>query len=177
MLGNGEGKTRLTRTATPRPPLRWQLLYLSTGEKKLSDIMADAQKRTNAGQETRLAHIPADAGAGMGIFENLHAATNGAAFAKHINAQAQNVYGAVGRAWLQWLTEHTDTLKASIRASSDTLAARMIPANAGGQVERVGARFALVGAAGEMATAAGLTGWPAGESEQARHRHGDTADE
>jgi putative DNA primase/helicase len=31
----------------------------------------------------------------------------------------------------------------------------------------VGARFALVGAAGEIATAAGLTGWPAGESERA----------
>jgi putative DNA primase/helicase len=31
----------------------------------------------------------------------------------------------------------------------------------------VGARFALVGAAGEMATEAGLTGWPTGESERA----------
>jgi putative DNA primase/helicase len=29
----------------------------------------------------------------------------------------------------------------------------------------VGARFALVGVAGELATEAGLTGWPAGESE------------
>ena len=34
-------------------------------------------------------------------------------------------------------------------------------------MERVGARFALVGAAGELATAAGLTGWPVGESERA----------
>jgi putative DNA primase/helicase len=43
----------------------------------------------------------------------------------------------------------------------------MIPEDCSGQVERVGARFALVGAAGEMATAAGLTGWPVGESERA----------
>lgn len=43
----------------------------------------------------------------------------------------------------------------------------MVPEAAGGQVERVGARFALVGAAGELATAAGLTGWAAGESERA----------
>jgi putative DNA primase/helicase len=42
-----------------------------------------------------------------------------------------------------------------------------VPAHASGQVERVGARFALVGAAGELATAAGLTGWPVGESERA----------
>ena len=43
----------------------------------------------------------------------------------------------------------------------------MIPKDASGQFERVEARFALVGAAGELATAAGLTGWPAGESERA----------
>ena len=42
-----------------------------------------------------------------------------------------------------------------------------MPEAASGQVERVGARFALVGAAGELATAAGLTGWPVGESERA----------
>jgi putative DNA primase/helicase len=167
MLGNGEGKTRATRTATPRPPMRWKLIYLSTGEKKLSDIMAEAQKRTNAGQETRLAHIPADAGAGMGAFENLHSIEGGAAFAKHITHQAQAVYGATGRAWLQWLTDHADTLKASIRTASNALAAQLIPKDASGQVERVGARFALVGAAGELATAAGLTGWPVGESERA----------
>jgi putative DNA primase/helicase len=167
MLGNGEGKTRATRTAQPKPPLRWRILYLSTGEKKLSDIMAEAQKRTNAGQETRLAHIPADAGAGMGAFEDLHTAANGAAFAKHITQQAKSVYGAPGRAWLQWCVDHADTLKASIRNASNTLAAAMIPKDASGQVERVGARFALVGAAGEIATAAGLTGWPVGESEKA----------
>lgn len=167
MLGNGEGKTRATRTATPRPPMRWKLIYLCTGEKTLPDIMAEAQKRTNAGQETRLAHIPADAGAGLGVFENLHSAPNGAVFAKHLNTQAQAVYGATGRAWLQWLTEHADTLKTNIRTHADAIAARLIPPNASGQVERVGARFALVGAAGELATAAGLTGWPVGESERA----------
>jgi putative DNA primase/helicase len=47
------------------------------------------------------------------------------------------------------------------------LLAQSMPENCSGQVERVGARFALVGAAGEMATAAGLTGWPTGESERA----------
>jgi putative DNA primase/helicase len=43
----------------------------------------------------------------------------------------------------------------------------LIPKGASGQVERVGARFALVGAAGELATEAGLTGWQRGESERA----------
>ncbi len=114
-----------------------------------------------------MADIPADAGAGLGAFENLHGMQGGSAFAKHITGQAQTVYGATGRAWLQWLTEHSDTFKAGIRNASNALAQVMIPKDCSGQVERVGARFALVGAAGEIATAAGLTGWPTGESERA----------
>ena len=114
-----------------------------------------------------MADIPADAGVGLGAFENLHGHEGGAAFAKHITHQAQMVYGAGGYAWLEWLTTHADTLKASVRSASAALAGQLIPEGASGQVERVGARFALVGAAGELATTAGLTGWPVGESEQA----------
>ena len=111
--------------------------------------------------------IAADAGAGLGAFENLHGMDGGAVFAKHITHQAQAVYGAAGRAWLQWCCDHADTLKAGIRNASNLLAQAMIPKDSSGQVERVGARFALVGAAGEIATQAGLTGWPVGESERA----------
>src|SRR6185369_9756842 len=97
----------------------------------------------------------------------LHGYEGGATFAKIITQSAGSLYGAAGRAWLQWLCEHADTLKARIRSASAALAAQLIPEAASGQVERVGSRFALVGAAGELATAAGLTGWPPGESERA----------
>jgi putative DNA primase/helicase len=169
MLANEQGKARATRTGTPRPRQAWRLLFLSAGELGLSDHMAEGMKRTRTGQEVRMADIPADAGAGLGAFENLHGMEGGSAFAKHITGQAQTVYGATGRAWLHWLTDHADTLKTGIRNASDVLAQSMIPKDCSGQVERVGARFALVGAAGEMATAAGLTGWPTGESERAAH--------
>jgi putative DNA primase/helicase len=167
MLANEQSKARATRTGTPRTRLAWRLLFLSAGELGLADHMAEGMKRTRTGQEVRMADIPADAGAGMGAFENLHDHAGGAAFAKHITHQAQAVYGATGRAWLEWLTTNADTLKASIRNASAALAAQLIPEAASGQVERVGARFALVGAAGELATAAGLSGWPVGESERA----------
>ncbi|WP_395055721.1 DUF927 domain-containing protein [Polaromonas sp.] len=167
MLANEQGKARATRNGTPRARQAWRLLFLSAGELGLADHMAEGMKRTRTGQEVRMADIPADAGAGMGAFENLHGHEGGAAFAKHITYQAQAVYGAAGRAWLAWLSAHAETLKASTRAASDALALQLIPEAASGQVERVGARFALVGAAGELATAAGLTGWPVGESERA----------
>ena len=167
MLANEQGKARATRNGTPRARQAWRLLFLSAGELGLADHMAEGMKRTRTGQEVRMADIPADAGMGLGTFEELHGHSNGAAFAKYVTHQAQAVYGAPGRAWLEWLTTNADTLKASIRKSADALAAQLIPKDASGQVERVGARFALVGAAGELATAAGLTGWPAGESNAA----------
>ena len=167
MLANEQGKARATRTGTPRTRQAWRLLFLSAGELGLADHMAEGMKRTRTGQEVRMADIPADAGMGLGAFEELHGHAGGAAFANHITHQAQAVYGATGRAWLEWLTAHADSLKASIRTAADALAAQLIPKDSSGQVERVGARFALVGAAGELATVAGLTGWRAGESEQA----------
>lgn len=114
-----------------------------------------------------MADLQADAGKGMGAFENLHGMPNGAAFSKLATNQAGAVYGATGRAWLQWLTEQADTLKPRIRSAAAALALQLVPEASSGQVERVGARFALVGAAGELATEAGLTGWPKGESERA----------
>ncbi len=170
MLANEQGKARATRTGTPRARQSWRLLFLSAGELGLSDHMAEGMKRIKVGQETRMADIPADAGAGLGAFEVLHGHEGGSAFARYLTGQAGSVYGATGRAWLEWLTTHADTLKASIRETAAAIAARIVPEAASGQVERVGARFALVGAAGELATAAGLTGWQHGESERAARR-------
>lgn len=40
----------------------------------------------------------------------------------------------------------------------------LVPGDAGEQVGRVATRFAVVAAAGELATRAGITGWPAGHA-------------
>ena len=167
MLANEQSKARATRNGAARPRLSWRLLFLSAGELGLADHMAEGMKRTRAGQEIRMADIPADAGRGLGAFERLHDQDGGAALSSHATAQAAAVYGTVGREWLQWLTVNAGTIKASIRELTERLMMDIVPELAGGQVHRVGARFALVGAAGELATAAGLTGWDKGESEQA----------
>jgi putative DNA primase/helicase len=54
-----------------------------------------------------------------------------------------------------------------VRDGVQGLSAQWVTEGASGQVERVAARFALVGVAGELATEAGLSGWPAGESARA----------
>ncbi len=167
MLANEQSKARATRNGAPRARLSWRLLFLSAGELGLADHMAEGMKRTRTGQEVRMADIPADAGAGLGAFEDLHGMAGGAVFSSHITGQAGTVYGTAGRAWLEWLTDNADTLKARIREGTARLSAELVPQDASGQVHRVAARFALVGTAGELATAAGLTGWAPGESERA----------
>ncbi len=47
---------------------------------------------------------------------------------------------------------------------------QVVPEGADGQVGRVAKRFALLAAAGELATAEGITGWPQGEAVQAAQR-------
>ncbi len=167
MLANERSKARATRNGAPRARLSWRLLFLSAGELGLADHMAEGMKRARTGQEVRMADIPADAGAGLGAFENLHGFAGGAAFSSHLTREAQACHGAAGRAFIEWACANADTLARRTRAAVHALAREWVPKGASGQVERVAARFALVGAAGALATEAGHTGWPAGESERA----------
>lgn len=167
MLANETSKARSTRTGQARPRLTWRLLFLSAGEIGLAAHMAEGNKRARAGQELRMADVPADAGAGMGIFEQLHGLEGGAALALHLGKACEASHGTAGRAFLEWAVLNADTLRDRLRALIDRIAGQWIPDAASGQVHRVGRRFAVVAAAGELATEAGITGWPEGEATQA----------
>lgn len=170
MLSNEQSKGRASRSAALRPRLTWRLLFLSAGEIGLSDHMQEAGKRTRVGQEVRMVDLRADAGTGLGVFENLHGRASGAALADELVRAAANVYGAPGLAWLEWMASHWQGLGKRVRERMDALRAAWVPEGASGQVQRVAQRFAIVAVAGELATMAELTGWPAGESEHAVKR-------
>lgn len=170
MLANGQGKSRAGRTGAARPRLTWRLLFLSAGEIGLVEHMSEAGKRTRAGQELRMIDLPADAGTGCGIFEELHAFEGGGALAQHLARTCETTFGTAGRAWLEHLTRRTDGLARLLRERMDSTEAKLVPEAAAGQVQRVGRRFALVAVAGELATEAGLTGWPAGTATEAARR-------
>jgi len=174
MLANGQGKTRAGRTGMARQSFRWRLLFLSSGEEGLSTYMAKAGKKPNAGQQVRLAEIDADAGAGMGAFENLHGIENSKEFSEHLKEIATHAYGTAGMEWLRCLVEHRERLtrthsknmKSMLELELQAFLTENAP-DAGGQVGRVARRFALVAVAGELATEWGITGWEPGESERA----------
>jgi len=170
MLANGSGKSRADRNGGARAVKRWRLLFLSAGEISLSDHMAQAGRRTHAGQEIRMADIPVDAGAGFGAFEELHGRTGGHELSRDLCEAAGLYYGTAGPAFVQKIIEHRHEISAMVKTRMTAFAEENLPGSASGQARRAAARFGLVVAAGEIATRWGLTGWPVGEAERAAAR-------
>jgi len=173
MLANGQGKNRARRDGSARKPARWNVLFLSTGELSLSDKIAEDGKgrKAAAGQEVRIVDIPADAGAGLGMFENLHGFKSANEFAAHIKKVSVKHFGHASRQFLELLTRSDLlTIERELAKPLRDFVAEYCPANADGQVKRVAARFALVAAGGEMAAAFGVVPWQAGEATKAAAR-------
>lgn len=159
LLANGKGKARASRNGQAKPAAQWRVLFLSAGEESLSGIAERAGKKTSAGQEIRLADIEADAGAGMGIFEQLHGFESPSALARALKERTAKVHGMAGLKWLCYLTDRRDELLRSLSTQVDELSRQLAPKDASGQVQRVARRFALVALAGELATQGDITGW------------------
>lgn len=162
MLANGAGKARAQRAGGMRDTARWRLLFLSAGEIGLAQHMAEAGKQAKAGQEIRIAEIQADAGKGLGVFEEIHGEANGADFARALDRALRQHYGTAFPAFLDALVRQQGDIAETLREARKIFARRYLTDEASGQARRVADRFALVGAAGELATKIGLTGWKAG---------------
>lgn len=164
LLANGQGKTRASRTGTVKQSSRWSLFFLSAGEESLTALMAKSGQRINAGQEIRLADIEADTGCGMGIFETIHDQLSPASMALSLKKYSSRYHGAIGMEWLNQVVANRQTISRYITDTIQTFVDAVIQPDATGQIIRVARRFALVAAAGELASQFGLTGWEKGES-------------
>ncbi len=165
MLGNGTGKARANdRGQAGRQVQEWRLLFLSTGEKTLAQHMAEANKELKAGMDVRMLAVPADAGTGLGLFEVLHGFEDAAALSDALKARVGKFYGTPALAFLTAICEPGKRVGyvAMVRSTVERFTAEALPADASGQAQRAAARFGLAAAAGELATALGVTGWPDG---------------
>lgn len=97
MLGNEQGKGRMGKDGISQRKRYWRLLFLSTGEITLSDVLANFGEVTKGGADVRMVNLAVDAGADMGIFENIHGTDNPANFSKQLVAQAKK-FARQGRA-------------------------------------------------------------------------------
>lgn len=164
MLANEAGKGRGTQLATARKIATWRLLFLSDGEVSLASHMEQAGKGAKAGHDVRMAHINADAGKGLGVYDTLHGFDSGAELSDHLVKMSHQYYGTAGIALIEHLVGDVANISEAMVSGVSGLAREMCPAEAHGQVARVATRFALVGLSGEVATSAGITGWAPGEA-------------
>ena len=163
MLANGQGKGRSKQDGELRERKAWRLLFLSTGELSLEDHAASAGQRTQAGMEVRTIQIPSDTGH-HGAFEWLHGMEGGRIFADTLKANADHQHGTAFRALVEGLAADMEQHREHLTSEIKRLAGELTPKGAGNQVGRAINRFALVAAAGELATRLGVTGWPEGEA-------------
>lgn len=166
MLANGQGKGRSKQDGELRERKAWRLLFMSTGELSLEDHAASAGQRTQAGMEVRTIQIPSDTGH-HGAFEWLHGMAGGRTFADTIKENAERQHGTAFRALVAGLAADMEQHREHLRSEIQRIAAELTPQGAGNQVGRAINRFALVAAAGELATRLGVTGWPEGEAMRA----------
>jgi uncharacterized protein (DUF927 family) len=129
-----------------------------------------AGRRPLAGQEVRLINIPADAGAGMGVFENLHDFDEPGLLADHLRDASARYYGTAGRAFLLRLVTARSSdpgFYERVRRLRQQFINDHLPTGSDGQVRSVCGRLGVIAAAGELATEWNILPWNAGEATQA----------
>ena len=170
MIANGRGKARANRAGLLRSSASWTVMFLSSGEISLAEQAgrdARGAKRSAAGQDVRICDVPADAGAGLGIFNTVHNAGSGDALARLIKAGCRTAYGTAGPAFVAAIIPIKDTVVSKLKAAIESFVTANVPKKADGQVARVARRFALVAAVGELAVNLGILPWPATEATEA----------
>lgn len=166
MIGNGAAKARGQKVGGLRKQHRWRLLYLSSGELGIVDHIKSANQQVRVGQEIRAIDIQVG-NRRYGCFDELHDLESGADFSLCISRMVAVCHGVAGKGFLDNLTQNKDDAVRVVKKLIADLKSKYAPKTACGQVSRVFERFALVAAAGELATALGVTGWKEGVATEA----------
>lgn len=160
MISNGASKQRANRTGGSAQLKTWRLIFVSAGEVSLSTVMNQAGKMVKGGQEVRFIDIPADAGAGLGLFDTIHEYPGGSEFAQMLNINTKTYYGTAAREFITQLTADKSAMTRRVEELITQFESTLLVNNVDGQISRVIKRFALIAAAGQLATEMGITGWP-----------------
>jgi putative DNA primase/helicase len=168
LLMNGASKNRANVDGSARRGSAWTITLLSSGELSLGE---HAEKRTKGGAEIRLLDIEADAGTGLGLFEDLHGTKDeegdppGKAFSNRLRSAARTYYGNAMREFIKQLCEIDPDVRVEvIRDYQRIFVTTCSLEGATPEVGRAMQAMALIAAAGELASLWGITGWEEGEA-------------
>jgi uncharacterized protein (DUF927 family) len=171
LIANAVGKARMSAGGRLQRRSAWRTTFLSSGERTLSEHMRHGGRVVKAGQEVRLIDVPAEAGVGLGLFEDLHGIDSSATFAKQLEEAATEYYGVAIRAFLHELViRDQENLSQQVRGFRQKFLEDHVAPGLSGYVLRICNRFSLVAAAGELATSFGVLPWASGEALKAASR-------
>ncbi|QXX87501.1 DUF927 domain-containing protein [Acinetobacter lwoffii] len=161
MLANGKGKGRMTKQITAKPSYEWKVIFLSTGEKSLKEIMQESGQKTKLGQEIRLIDIDISHSE-HGLFDQVDFAESAAKQSRLLVERSNQSYGVAGMEWLKYLTSDKERTTNQAKQLLEQYNLELVASHSQGHIVRVANAFALIAAAGELATQAGITGWKSG---------------
>ena len=167
-LANGSTKLRGTQDITLRPMESFRILGISTGEPTMESYLSAGGEKVPAGLKVRLVDVPAEVQPDS-AFETCPREQI-EELGRQFYPLTSELYGAVGRAWLQHLVDHgAETIAASVghhRGEWLKLpAVAAVRAQSSVQVHTILNRFALVAAALRMAIEAKLLPWSSDETD------------
>ncbi|SJZ35815.1 Uncharcterized protein, DUF927 family [Trichlorobacter thiogenes] len=161
---NGKGRSRANLSGGSKGGSSWRLVLLSSGEIGLADLSNAKGGRLYAGQEQRLADIPADAGKGLGIFDTINNRASAQALADELKQASHRHYGTAFTTFVAKIAADPESAKEQAKKLMAEFSAANRPKDAASQALRMLNRFALAAAAGELATIWGITGWNKGDA-------------
>jgi len=146
MLGNGVGKQRMAKTLITIKPKTWLLLFLSTGEVAMVEYLRQAKISAKGGMEARMPSIPADAGKGYGVFENIHGYWTSGDFVAALETAIRKHQGTALDAYLTQLVEtrKAEGFDKELRERVHSIANKLSQKYTDSAIGRVAVRFALV---------------------------------
>lgn len=168
MIVNGQGKGRMQSDSSISARKTWTVAVVSNGEIGLSELMAEGGAKARAGQELRMLEIPALPEIAHGMWEHLHGFPSGVALSDHLQRTAKECYGTAIHAFLEGITKSLPTVISNLKVLQNAFLERLsLDPGIDGQVSRAAGNFAVVAAAGELATNMGILPWPHGTASSA----------
>ncbi len=163
MLGNGIGKSRSNRNGELREPKRFRLIFLSSGETTLEQVLTSHGEQYMAGMDVRCVNIPVD----KSDVKNLHGCSSTGVFMNILRDNSSKYYGTAGIDFVNKLIDliknknssnekkeiYNLLLTKNLNTSTDIIieSANLNKNEIDPQVRRVAERIAIVASAGSIA--------------------------
>jgi uncharacterized protein (DUF927 family) len=163
MLANGVGRAKGNRDSTNRTIKTWKLLFMSTGEIKMSDYLKQAGLDPKGGMEVRMPDIPAASpDSTYGVFDYIHEAKDSKEFAQALEANTAENHGTAMDAYLSRLVPdlNEDGAVEALRKRVALVSSELTVNVTDNAVRRIADRFAIVQVALGLAHSYGLLPFP-----------------